>query len=115
EDTADEGVTEVGQGQGGPGAEPGGASADPNLLARIHARLAESARRCYPPAARRYRLTGEVQMSFCLDGHGGVSRIAASRSSGSALLDRAAVDCVVPGAAPLPGPSTCVSVAVQFR
>ncbi len=99
----------------GPGGTDGAGSGDPDLLAGIHARLAEAARRCYPAAARRYRVTGEVQVSFCLDGRGGVSQVAASRSSGSALLDRAAVDCVVPGAVPLPGPTTCVSVAVQFR
>ncbi len=97
------------------GAEAAGGPGAPNHLAEIHARLADSARRCYPPAARRFRLTGEVQVSFCIDGHGGVTQVAARKSSGSALLDRAAVDCVIPGATPLPGPSTCKTVAVQFR
>src|SRR5207253_2732438 len=47
---------------GGEGAPP-----PPFDVSALHAALADSARRCYPPAAKRFHLTGEAQVDFCLD------------------------------------------------
>jgi periplasmic protein TonB len=106
--------TEVGGGAregGGPGAAGGGA--DPRL-AELHRRLAEAAARCYPPAAQRLRLRGEVPLRFCLDAQGGASGLSLLGTTGSTLLDRSALECVVPGAEPLPPLAGCFQVAVRF-
>jgi len=102
-------------GDSGHGSGFGAGELDAQQRARLHARLSEAARECYPPAARRFRLTGEVLLSFCLDGTGGFHSVQALKASGLELLDRAAVDCVLPQAAPLPGPAACLRVPVQFR
>jgi periplasmic protein TonB len=91
---------------------PGAVALDHRPL--IHARLAAAARRCYPAAAGRFRLRGEVRVQFCLDGNGGLQKVEAASSSGSELLDRAAIDCVLPGALPLAGPAGCLHVPVVF-
>jgi protein TonB len=46
----------------------------------------------YPRAARRGRIEGVVKLDFVLDGHGQVLRSALAGSSGSVLLDRAAME-----------------------
>jgi periplasmic protein TonB len=113
-----EGQTPPGGGKGGPGrADPaegnaGGGSA--SLLGELHRRLSEAATRCYPPAARRLRLRGEVPLRFCLDAAGSASALSLEGSTGSPVLDRSALECVVPGAAPLPGVVGCFQVAVRF-
>lgn len=94
-----------GDGQGG-GVDP--------RLAELHRRLAEAAARCYPPAAQRLRLQGEVPLRFCLDAHGGASGLSLLGTTGSDLLDRSALECVVPGAEPLPALAGCFQVAVRF-
>lgn len=83
----------------------------------LHAALAESARRCYPPAAKRYHLTGEAQVDFCLDGAGALSSTKLLSSTGQQLLDAAARECVISGALPLPAEASggCYSVPVRFR
>lgn len=90
-----------------------GGGADATLSA-IHARLRAAAARCYPAAARRYRLQGVVEVSFCVGQGGEVARSAKEVGSGSAVLDRAALDCVIPGAAPYPGDARCYRVPVRF-
>jgi TonB family protein len=95
-------------GSGGVGG--GGAS----LLGELHRRLAEAAVRCYPGAARRLRLQGIVPVRFCLDRHGVASALNLVGTSGSELLDRSALDCVVPGAEPLAGLPGCFEVPVRF-
>lgn len=84
-----------------------------SALAALHRRLAESARRCYPSAARRFRLTGEVGLSFCL-ANGAVRSVELSGSTGSTLLDRAARECIVQGALPLPVSQGCYVQPVRF-
>ncbi len=86
----------------------------PSLLGELHRRLAVAAQRCYPAAARRFRLQGEVPVHFCLDGHGVASALRLEGSSGSPLLDRSALECVVPGAEPLAGLEGCFLVPVHF-
>ena len=48
----------------------------------------------YPLAARRYGIEGNVRVHFCVLPDGRVEDVEARQSSGSALLDAAAVDAV---------------------
>ena len=57
----------------------------------------------YPDQARSQRLTGETLISFRLDRQGQVSALKVARSSGSSLLDGAAL-AVLERASPLPAP-----------
>ena len=98
----------------GPAGVGGGGPGPSSLLGELHRRLAEAARRCYPPAAQRFRLQGEVPVHFCLDAQGQATALRLEGSTGSALLDRSALECVVPGAAPLPGLEGCFLVPVHF-
>jgi TonB family protein len=83
-------------------------------LGELHRRLAEAAARCYPTAAQRFRLTGEVPLHFCLDAAGVATALSLEGSTGSALLDRSALECVVAGAQPLSGFEGCFLVPVRF-
>lgn len=97
----------------GPVASMGEGVTQPRLE-ELHRRLAAAASRCYPDAARRFRARGRVTLSFCLDERGGAASASIAAGSGSALLDRAATDCVLPGALPLPGAAGCYTVPVVF-
>lgn len=115
--SAAEGV--AGQGAGasvGAGPDGAGAEGGEDVGALVHERLRVAAERCYPPAARRFQQRGTVAVTFCTDGAGQVLRREVSRSSGAALLDGAATDCVVPTAAPFPvaAASRCFTVPVRF-
>jgi TonB family protein len=96
------------------GAEGQGAVLRGSRLGELHHRLAEAAARCYPQAARRFRLQGEVPVHFCLDAAGTATALSLEGSTGSALLDRSALECVVQGAAPLSGFEGCFLVPVHF-
>jgi TonB family protein len=91
-----------------------GSGAPPVDLAALHRKLADSARRCYPAAAARFRLQGDVSLTFCVDGSGSIASLALQGSTGAPLLDRAALDCVVQGALPLPVSTGCYQVPVRF-
>jgi len=78
------------------------------------ARLSAAALRCYPPEAVRFRLAGEAELSFCLSAEGQASAVRLTRSSGSEVLDRAASECVLPGALPVPGFAGCYELPVRF-
>ena len=91
----------------------GAASSDP-WLTQLHTRLTASALRCYPAQARRFRQEGTAWIAFCLDPRGAPRALALQSSSGSALLDAAALDCVLPNAAPLPPRAGCFSLPVRF-
>jgi len=98
--------------------DPGsaGGSGPRSLLGELSARLARSAARCTPAGVVRSSRGGapEVPLHFCLDGAGRPSAVGLEGTTGSELLDRAARDCVVPGAAPLPPLPGCYTVAVRF-
>ena len=99
------------------GVAPGGAlppAPDP-LLATLQARIAAAARTCYPASAARFRLRGQVPLSFCLGPTGAPEKLLLQGTTGSPLLDAAARDCVVPSAAPLPPRPGCYTVLVEFR
>lgn len=83
-------------------------------LSVLHARLSAAAAHCYPASARRFRIRGRTDVSFCIGADGSVSRIERRKSSGSAVLDRAAIECVLPRAAPLPGPGGCFTAPIVF-
>ncbi|MEJ8474374.1 energy transducer TonB family protein [Roseibium algae] len=61
-----------------------------NYKGKVRRKLKRSLR--YPRAAQRKRITGVAVVSFTLDSAGRASRIRIVRSSGSALLDKAALD-----------------------
>jgi TonB family protein len=92
----------------------GGGPAFGARLGELHRRLAEAAARCYPAAARRFRLTGQVPLHFCLDAAGVATALSLEGSTGSAVLDRSALECVLPGAQPLSGFEGCFLVPVRF-
>jgi TonB family protein len=94
---------------GGPG--PGGGSPHAAILARLRARTAG----CYPRAALRRSVEGVADVSFCVSADGSPADLRLLASTGSALLDDAAVSCVVRGAAPLPGAGACVQVPIDFH
>jgi protein TonB len=84
------------------------------LWAAVHARLRAAARRCYPPAARRFRLRGSAQVRLCAGPGGQVAQVDVVRSSGHRLLDVAARSCVVPAARPMPVEQGCYPLEVRF-
>ena len=97
----------------GAGSRGGSGSGDPR--AALVAHLRGHTPRCYPRAARQRRTQGVADVAFCIDAAGAPTRVDLRRSSGSALLDDAAIDCVVRGSAPLPARDLCVSVPIDFR
>lgn len=80
-------------------AQAAGNAAVSNYPGQVVTRLRRALR--YPAAARRDRLTGEVHVSFTIAAGGGVSGISVVRSSGSPVLDQAAI-ATVQRAAPFP-------------
>lgn len=80
-------------------ANTSGNAAISNYPGKIVAKLRRSLR--YPSEARRQRLRGEVHVRFIVTQGGGVGGISVVRSSGSPVLDRAAVE-TVQRAAPFP-------------
>ncbi len=82
--------------------------ADP--AGELYQRLQQSARGCYPAAARRFGLRGTGKLAFCLQGRGSFSALRLIEKTGSEILDRAAAECVVPGALPLPSATGCYEV-----
>jgi TonB family protein len=107
----------AGTGPGGPGVSSragsgaGGGSPHGAILARLRARTAG----CYPRAAVRRAVEGVTHVSFCVASDGAPADLRLVASSGSTVLDDAAVDCVVRGAAPLPGAGACVQVPIDFH
>jgi len=110
------GVAGIGADGAGSGASTaGGPASGAADWAMLEAHLRTHAPRCYPPAARRRAIQGGAELHFCVGEDGMPGSIRLEKSSGSSLLDRAAIDCVLRGAAPLPGPRGCVTVPVWFR
>jgi TonB family protein len=85
-------------------------------VAALHRVLAQAARKCYPAAARRFQLKGTAQVEFCLAGEGALASTHVTSSSGEALLDAAAVRCVIPNSLPLPKDAfgRCFRAPVRF-
>ncbi|RPH71363.1 MAG: hypothetical protein EHM78_07785, partial [Myxococcaceae bacterium] len=105
-----------GAGSGSPGSSGSGGTGDASLLAVLSQRLAWSAQRCAPPSVvrtARHAVPG-VPLRFCLDAAGRPSEVGLLGTTGSDQLDRAARDCVIPGALPLPPVPGCYTVEVRF-
>ena len=90
---------------------PGGVSFDARV-ADIRRRIQEAL--VYPPVARRRAIEGETEVAFEIGAGGSPASIALVRSSGSALLDRAA-ERAVRDAAPLPPVLGRLRVPVRFE
>jgi protein TonB len=86
-------------------AAPGPVSHDPNAVPNWRSRLVAQIERykSYPPAAKERGDQGDAEVAFSVDRRGGVHRMRLVRGTGSALLDRDALDWVA-RAAPLPPP-----------
>ena len=70
-----------------------------NYPGKVAAKLRRALR--YPAEAKRQKLRGQVRVSFVVSAGGGVSSIRVVSSSGSPILDRAALE-TVRRAAPFP-------------
>jgi hypothetical protein len=93
-----------------------GGQSSASLLGALSQRLAWSAARCAPAEVVRttHHAIPGVPLHFCLDAAGRPSDVGLLGTTGSELLDRAARDCVVPGALPLPPVPGCYTVEVRF-
>lgn len=90
--------TATARSRGGKGSAVGNAAVS-NYPGKVASKLRRALR--YPAEAKRQKLRGEVQVSFVVSAGGGVGSIRVVRSSGSPILDRAAID-TVKRAAPFP-------------
>lgn len=107
--------------QPGPSSPPEGVPAAPagggdgaNVSEELHRRLVAAARSCYPTAAKRLRLEGQARLTFCLDERSSIRSRRIDASTGTAVLDRAALECVLDRASPLQAPPGCYTVPVRF-
>lgn len=99
-----------------PPAAVAASATDTRAVAEIVRRLRSAAASCYPYAAVRSNLEGTTRLRFCIDQRGEPRDGQVVDSSGFALLDAAALDCVLPSAAPFPTISRpCVTVPVRFE
>jgi protein TonB len=89
---------EASSGNAGRAREAGNAAVS-NYPGTVYAKLRRSLR--YPSEARRKRIRGEVHVRFTVSRSGGVGSVGVARSSGSPLLDNAALE-TVRRAAPFP-------------
>lgn len=94
--------------------EQAGPAAQALNVSLLHQKLSEAALQCYPKAAQRFRWTGKVDVSFCFDDPRVVKSVTVEKTSGHALLDQAATDCVIPKAFPVEAPLGCYSLPVRF-
>jgi protein TonB len=90
--------TTAAKGKTGKGTSPGNAAVT-NYPGKVVSKLRRALR--YPAQARAKRLKGEVRVAFTVSANGGVGGIHVVVSSGSPILDKAAVD-TVRRAAPFP-------------
>lgn len=78
-------------GKGGKTSSSGNAAVS-NYPGKVASKLRRTLR--YPPAARKDRLRGEVQVAFTVSSAGGVAAVRVARSSGFSVLDQAAIEAV---------------------
>jgi protein TonB len=84
--------------------------------AEIESRLRAATSGCYPYAAIRANLEGVTKLGFCVGESGMAGRVQIVQSSGAPLLDRAALDCILPAAMPFPpAKHLCVTVPIRFQ
>lgn len=95
---------------GGRTGSPGSATGNP-ILTKIRNKIERS--KYYPQQARLQRLEGRPEVSFKIAPNGTVGSVQLIRSSGSPLLDSAAIE-TVNRAAPLPYYDGQISLAINF-
>jgi TonB family protein len=101
----------------GPGGSPsavGQAEGGPNLGAFVE-RLKRSARRCSPRRGAPASEASLARVRFCVNALGRPEAVTLLQSTGDARLDQAALECVIPGAAPLPATDRCLVVPLRFN
>lgn len=97
-----------------PASSPAAAEADPCIQAAGALRAAIDARKRYPTLARRRGLCGTAIVTFTINADGTLGALAVARSSGSRLLDEAAL-AAVRDAAPFAAAGCSFSLPIQFR
>lgn len=102
-------------GEGARGLPVEGADGNKDPTPEIVRRLSAAAEGCYPPAAARFQAEGETRVRFCIDAEGQPQGARILSSSGFEILDDAALNCVLPRAAPLPLTGPCLALPVRFR
>jgi protein TonB len=102
------------EGEGTPGLPLAAADGPKDPTPEIVRRLSIAAEGCYPPAAARFRAEGETRVRFCIDAEGQPQGARVLSSSGFEILDDAALNCVLPRAAPLPRTGPCLALPVRF-
>ncbi len=115
--TGEVGLVGKGGGGGAAGYGSGGLAGGDDVRSRIRSILARRAAGCYPRAAARAGVVGMTVVRFCVGADGGVESADVGRSSGSTVLDDAAITCVVKGAGKLPVPPPerrCLTLPVRF-
>jgi periplasmic protein TonB len=99
-----------------PATQAGPTLAGPVATAEIEIRLRAATPGCYPYAAIRGNLEGVTKLGFCVGETGRAGQAQIVQSSGSQLLDSAALDCILPAASPFPpGRDVCVTVPIRFQ
>jgi TonB family protein len=92
---------------------PGSSSGDAFGLGAFVERLRQSARRCSPKRGSGAEAS-LARVRFCVDALGRPETVTLLQSTGDPILDRAALECVIPGAAPLPVTDRCLVVPLRF-
>jgi protein TonB len=88
----------------------------PVANAEIESRLRTATQGCYPYAAVRANQEGVTKLGFCVGRNGAASQVRIVQSSGSRLLDNAALECILPAAMPFPpAEDLCVTVPIRFQ
>jgi len=109
-------LEQAGGGPGEAGGNLGQAGEDEGDLA-LQQRLQAHALGCYPVRARRFRFQGTVRLGFCVDGQGMATHTRLLQGSGYGSLDKAALECVLKKAQPLPASShgRCFAAPIRFQ
>jgi protein TonB len=100
-------------GGGGDGASEGSTSAGPDIGVFVE-RLRRSAQRCSLRRGAPGTEAALARVRFCVDAQGMPQAVSLLQSTGDPRLDRDALECVVPGAAPLPASDRCLVVPLRF-
>lgn len=104
--------TGTGNSPGGVGAGSGTGGAGDPVLAEIRRRIEQAKR--YPSQAREQHIEGKVGVRFLIQSNGQVADVKVTRSSGTSVLDAAAVQAVQ-HSAPLPFYEHPIDLSLAFR
>lgn len=104
----------LGNGSGGAGLDSSGSTAQqsPHIVAQIRRQIYQ--RKHYPSSARQNQITGNVKVAFQINAQGGLQFVRVLSSSGSALLDEAAITSVK-RAAPFPFYPQVMHIVLEYN